>query len=118
MFQIVDRVFTGKSLTMKLPGGVSGVSPKHCINPVLATHKSQPIDDRATKAGSNFTQNNVCKKSELRWREIVRPRNDTRSKNRHKNLTAYIARLWRGLGIRAEFISGTWGSGGRRKQKM
>ena len=93
MLGIVDRVFTGNTVTMKLPGGVSCVSPKHCINPILATHKSQPIDDRGTKAGSIFTQNNVCKKSELRWREIARPRNDTRSKNRHKNLTAYIARL-------------------------
>lgn len=51
MFETVDRVFTESSITMKLAGGVSGVSPKHCINPILATHKSQPIDDRATKAG-------------------------------------------------------------------
>ena len=71
MFETVDRVFTGKSLTMKLAGGVSSMSPKHCINPILATHKSQPIDDRGTKAGANFTQNNVCKKAELRWREIA-----------------------------------------------
>ena len=69
----VDRVFTERSITMKLPGGgVSWESHKHCINPILTTHKSQPIDgDTATKAGSNFTQNNVCKKPSLRWREIA-----------------------------------------------
>ena len=71
MFETVDRVFTENSITMKLAGGVSAVSHKHCINPILATHKSQPTDDRATKAGSNFTQNNVCKKPGLRWREIA-----------------------------------------------